>query len=141
MNSQEIEQANAEIEVLKATGSSKKENVNRFLAVWDCNGLESIFDVNKELRMHEEWEKENIFTILNEEEIEPRRSSIPLTMLILRARANIQREYEIYQFTTTMSMKEVKDVFKNSPQIIVDWIRENGAKIHSDYSKRERAIS
>lgn len=120
---------------------NSQKKVNRFLAVWDCNGLESIFDVNKELRMHEEWEKEKIFSILNEKEIEPRPSSIPLTMLILRARANVQREYEIYQFTTTMSIEEVKDVFENSPQIIVDWIRENGAKIHSDYSKRERAIS
>jgi len=120
---------------------NSQENVNRFLAVWDCNGLESIFDVNEELRLQEEWEKEKIFTILNEEEIEPRPSSIPVTMLILRARANIQRQYEIYQFTTTMSMEEVKDVFESSPQIIVDWIRENGSKIHSDYSKRERVIS
>lgn len=109
------------------------ETENRFIVVWDCNGLESIFDVNKELKAREDWEKQQIFDVLNEVSSGVYQTTIPLQMLLLRAKANMQRSYEIYEFNTTMSMEDVQDIFSNSPQIIVDWIRENGNKIHSDY--------
>lgn len=109
------------------------ETENRFIVVWDCNGLESIFDVNKELKAREDWEKQQIFDVLNEVSSGAYQTTIPLQLLLLRAKANMQRSYEIYEFNTTMSMEDVQDIFSNSPQIIVDWIRENGNKIYSDY--------
>jgi hypothetical protein len=61
------------------------------------------------------------------------RSSIPLQSLILRARANSQRHYEIYQFTTDgIDMDDVKSMFEDNPQFIVNHIRKNGRKIYSD---------
>lgn len=116
------------------------ETENRFIVVWDCNGLESIFDVNKELKAREEWEKQKLFDVLNEVSTESYQSTIPLQLLLVRAKANMQRSYEIYEFNTTMSMEDVQDTFNNSPQIIVDWIRENGSKIYSDYIGSDQRV-
>lgn len=109
------------------------ETENRFIAVWDCNGLENIFDVNKELKAREAWEKQKLFDVLNEVSTGAYQTTIPLQLLLLRAKSNLQRSYEIHEFSTTMNIEDVKDIFNNSPQIIVDWIRENGNKIYSDY--------
>lgn len=117
-------------------------NTNRFLAVWDCNGLESIFDVNKELQAREDWEKENLFDILNEEPTKRYEPSIPLQSLLIRAIANEQRNYEIYEFNTVMSGEDIVDIFNTSTQTIVDWVRENGNKIYSGYvSNKQRVIT
>jgi predicted DNA-binding protein YlxM (UPF0122 family) len=61
-------------------------------------------------------------------------------MLILRARANSQRSYEIHEFSTHMSMLEVEEVFKLSRQPVVNWIRENGNKVYSDYSEQAKKV-
>jgi hypothetical protein len=52
--------------------------------------------------------------------------------MILRARANNQRHYEIYGFTSHESEEWVRDIFESEPQTIVNWIRDNGVKIYSD---------
>ena len=84
-----------------------------------------------------QWEKDNLFAMLKEEDHDPRPRPLPLHQMILRARANSQRSYEIYEFKSTFNMKEVKDLFKSKPQIIVNWIRENGYKIYSDYNANQ----
>ena len=58
----------------------------------------------------------------------------------MRARYKSQRSYEIYSFNTTMSEREVRNIFAEDPQPIVEWIRENGNKIYSDYVKQERKM-
>ena len=57
-----------------------------------------------------------------------------LNLLILRARANPQRNYEIYtvQVEPDVSLKDIQDMFKDSPQEIVDIVRAQGHKIYSD---------
>ena len=61
-------------------------------------------------------------------------------MLLLRARVNSQRQYEIYEFNSTLSYTELKDAFNTSPQPIVEWIRKNGVKVYSDYIKSDRKV-
>ena len=39
-----------------------------------------------------------------------------------------------------MSMRDVRKMFADDPQPIVEWIRENGNKIYSDYIKQERKM-
>ena len=75
-----------------------------------------------------------------EERIPARPTGIPLQMLILRARANSQRVYEIYEFNSTMGYKELTKVFNDDPQPVVEWIRENGKQVYSDYVKQERKM-
>jgi len=116
---------------------SRKKKLNNFLVVWDMLGLESIFSVDDALQEVENYEKDKIWKTLKEEAVGQRPNPIPLQMLIMRARYNSQRSYEIYTFSTTMSMNEVRKFFADDPQPIVEWIRENGNKIYSDYVKRE----
>ena len=109
--------------------------------MWDCNGLECLYDVdfyNKELI---EWEKKKIVSILKDEHVHPvKPMTIPLQMMILRARFNSQRAYEIYEFNSTLKYKELTEAFNDNPQPVVEWIRENGKKVYSDYVKQERKM-
>jgi hypothetical protein len=113
--------------------ASNKKSVKNFIAMWDNTGLESIFDVDAEMAQRDAYEKRKLWNILKDEKMLEYRSSIPLQSLILRARANSQRHYEIYQFTTDgIDMDDVKSMFEDNPQFIVNHIRKNGRKIYSD---------
>jgi hypothetical protein len=105
---------------------------NKFLAMWDCNGLECLFDIT-------DLEHDAMIAGLKNETI---KTPFNLSMLMMRARLNSQRSYEIYSFETIdMDYDTVKVMFDNDPQIIVNAIRENGNKIYSDYSQKKRTIA
>ncbi len=120
--------------------SSKNTKIKHYLAVWDCNGLESLHDVDYHMDRYNEWEKQQVVAILKEEPIPAKPTGIPLQTLILRAKFNSQRAYEIYEFNSTFSYKELTEAFNENPQPIVEWIRENGKKVYSDYVKQERKM-
>jgi hypothetical protein len=102
--------------------------------MWCNEGLECIYDVAAAKQEIENWEKETIFSILKEENYAgPKPNPIPLNQMILRARMNSQRSYEIYEFNSALDIDGVKELFKTDPQIVVDWIRKNGYKTYSDY--------
>jgi hypothetical protein len=65
---------------------------------------------------------------------EPKARIPGLNILILRARANPQRNYEIYtvQVDPDVSLKDIQDMFKDSPQTIVDLVRARGHRLYSD---------
>lgn len=121
--------------------SSRKNKLNHFLAVWDMFGLESLHDVGHAKIEFDDWEKLKIVAILKEEKYPEKPVGIPINLFILRARANTQRQYEIYEFTTELKYKEVIKIFNDKPQLIVDQIRETGYKIYSDRSTIERVIA
>lgn len=109
--------------------------------MWDINGLECIFDTKPAFEEIESWEKEAMWDALKEKERKPRPNPIPLQQMILRARFNSQRSYEIYEFASQLKMDKVKELFDTNPQSIVDWIRQNGHKIYSDYSGKSKTIN
>jgi hypothetical protein len=121
--------------------ASNKKSVKNFIAMWDNQGLECIFDVDAEMAQRDAYEKRKLWNILKDEKMLEYRPSIPLQSMILRAKYNSQRHYEIYQFVTDgMSEKEVREIFAECPQTLVEWIRENGNKIYSDYVKSDRKL-
>jgi hypothetical protein len=61
-------------------------------------------------------------------------------MMLLRAKVNNQRAYEIYEFNSTIGYDELKEAFNDNPQPIVEWIRENGKQVYSDYVKQNRKM-
>ena len=65
-----------------------------------------------------------------------------LNMLILRARANPQRNYEIYtvQVEPDVSLTDIQDMFKDSPQDIVDLVRSRGHRLYSDRQYAEDRV-
>ena len=120
--------------------SSKKNKAKHYLAMWDMQGLECLFDVDLHMNKYNEWGKQKVVSILKEEQVPIQPQGIPLQMLILRARANSQRTYEIYEFNSTVKYDELKEAFNDNPQPIVEWIRENGKQVYSDYVKQERKM-
>jgi hypothetical protein len=119
---------------------SRKKNAKHYLAMWDMLGLECIFDVGQAKAEIERWEKEAIWSKLKEQSHREKPNPIPLNMMILRAKFNSQRSYEIYEFNSTMTENQLRKEFAKNPQPLVDWIRENGHKIYSDYEKTKRKM-
>ena len=117
-----------------------RKKTKHYLAMWDVLGLESLHDVGYHMDRYNQWEKQKVVAILKEERIPARPTGIPLQMLILRAKANSQRAYEIYEFNSTMAYDDLKEAFEIDPQPIVEWIRSNGKKVYSDYVKQERKM-
>ena len=120
--------------------SSSRKKIKHYLAVWDCNGLESLHDVDYHMDRYNEWERQQVIAILKEEQIPARPTGIPLQMLLLRAKVNSQRAYEIYEFNSTLKYDELKEAFNDNPQPIVEWIRKNGKQVYSDYVKQNRKM-
>jgi hypothetical protein len=99
---------------------------NLFLVSWDCNGVEAVINVT-------DYEKQTTWATLKSEDPPAKLSSI-VNHLMLRARANPQRHYEIYtmQVEEGISEDDVFEMFKNDPQGSADLIRDRGNKIYSD---------
>jgi len=108
--------------------------------MWCSEGLECMFDISSLKEDHDAWEKRKILSVLQEEKFTEKEPSIPLSYMIMRAKANLQRRYEIYEFNSQLSMKEVEEAFKVAPQSLVDWIRKNGYKVYSDYEKQNKCL-
>lgn len=101
------------------------------MVVWDMLGLETLFNLT-------EWEKKTTWAILKDE---PKPNSPNLNAILLRAKINIHRKYEIYIFSSIeLTEESIRDCFDNNPQFIVDFIRKNGNKIYSDYSTTNQVI-
>lgn len=120
--------------------SLRKKKTKHYLAMWDMLGLECLFDVDLYMNQYNEWEKKKVISILKEERVPEKPPVIPLQMMLLRARVNSQRAYEIYEFNSTLGYDELKEAFIDNPQPIVEWIRENGKKVYSDYVKQDRKM-
>jgi hypothetical protein len=102
--------------------------------MWDQYGLEAIFDLRAWEKKTEAWEKAAIFSKLKEE-AHPEAPKIPFQHLMLRAQTNRERAYEIYTFTAQKGIgeKDIRELFKDNPQFIAEWIRKNGSKVFSSY--------
>lgn len=105
---------------------------NTYLAVWDCYGLESLFNVTQ-------YMQQCTYNTLMEL---PLPESIPLNHLLLRARNNPQRNYEIYVFDCDSDVTEdmLRESFETVPQGIVDYIRKNGHQIWSDRQIEDKRV-
>jgi hypothetical protein len=106
---------------------------NAYLAVWDCYGLESLFNMT-------EWSSKATYNSLMELAPPP---NIPFNELMMRARFNPQRNYEIYTFTSEKDVTEesLRAAFETNPQHMVDWIRKHGEKLWSDrISDKEKRV-
>lgn len=107
-------------------------------------GLESIFDIDEHQSKYLNWEKDKMFAVLKGESYNiPAPVGIPLKNLLLRARVNTHRMYEIYQFSSSMTIDEIKTTFNSDSvllQDVVNWIRTNGYKVYSDYEPNFKRV-
>lgn len=117
--------------------SKKNKQTKKFLAMWDCNGLEYLEDISE----YEFWDQEQTLELIKGNKTKSNPLWSRLSHMKLRAQFNPQRNYEIYAFTSDDStVKEFKAMFKDCPQAIVDLIRANGVKIYSDRATNKPVI-
>jgi len=111
---------------------------NAFIFAWDCYGIESIVPISQ----YEHIDRDNTMRILAEK---PRVSNPMdgiIRNLLMRARFNPQRNYEIYAIDCDTSLDEVfwHEQWEEYPQETAELIRERGHKLYSDRSTIERTI-
>lgn len=98
-----------------------------YILSWDMHGLESCINASKIDQMRV-WN-----TLANKADRTEDINRL-MSMLIMRARANSQRHYEIYSIAVDSSITEEDLVqqFKTNPQGMADLVRARGNKIYSD---------
>lgn len=103
-----------------------------FLFMWDMYGLEFCQDITA-------VEKRNMMAALKGQRLE---RPFNLNGLLLRARLNTQRNYEIYTMTVEQGIKETDVIawFKSNPQQAVDQIRERGRCLYGEAKRIEPVI-
>jgi hypothetical protein len=106
---------------------------HQFVVVWDNTGLEYIGDITLD-------EQQRTWSALKGE---PLKYTIPnLGHLMLRARYNTQRHYEIYIVTATdgITADDIRDMFEAAPQTAADTIRRLGQCLYSDRANKEETL-
>ena len=103
---------------------------NTFLLSWDCQGLEAVINIT-------EYEKATAWAMLQDQSPKSNLGSV-VQQLLMRARYNSQRHYEIYTVNMNDSITEqdVRDMFEQSPQQMADLIRDRGNQVYSDRVKQ-----
>ena len=112
-------------------------------------GLESLIDLTTLEKLHEQEEKVRMMAILSDPDArDPGDQTGSLLNqivqnILLRARVNQQRHYEVYTIQTTpgITEKDLWDMFNNDPQYAAELIRERGNQLYSDrVNKRTQVI-
>ena len=110
--------------------------MKRFLAYWCNEGFEYLDDITE----YEHWEKRNLFEILNDRKPTANPIHKMISHMLLRARFNPQRYYELYVFSADndCQLSDIKEWAHTDPQSLVDWIRINGL---CQYSNRQEKLT
>lgn len=109
---------------------------NAYLVYWCEEGLESITPITQ----YEHWDAENTFRILNDQEPVRNPMNGVLQHMLLRARVNSQRHYELYAIDCDESItkEDLEQMFDDSPQTAADLIRARGHKLYGDRTNTNR---
>ena len=116
--------------------NSNMATKNAFIFSWDQLGIDSIVPISQ----YEFHDQENTMRLLRDQ---PRINN-PLNnivrSLLLRARYNPQRHYEIYAVDCTEEMDEVfwRAQWEEYPQSTAELIRERGHKLYSDRAETHK---
>ena len=111
-------------------------------------GLEAVIDVTEWERRHEQAEKERVWGVLGSEGLEDPGNQVErnlnqiVTAILMRARVNSQRHYEVYTVQTDsgISADDMKRMFEDNPQIMADLVRERGKKLWGDRISAEKIV-
>jgi hypothetical protein len=117
--------------------------MNTYIISWDMTGLEAVVDITENISRGNAFEREKLFDILKDPERVPRNTwahqvNQMVHHMMLRARANPQRHYEIYSISTNqdISKTDLEELFTASPQTAADLIRDRGQQLYSDRVNR-----
>lgn len=112
---------------------------NAFIFSWDMYGIESIIPITQ----YEHWDKTNLIRMLKEEKTIRNPLDTIVRNLLLRARVNDQRHYEIYAVDCCEEMDEKfwREQWEQYPQETANLIREKGHRLFSNRITKEAVIT
>lgn len=106
---------------------------NAFIFSWYEEGIESIIPITQ----YERHDKENLLRLLKEEKSIANPLDVIVRNLLIRAKMNSHRHYEIYAIDCDKDLDEEfwRQQWEENPQFTADLIRERGHKLYSDRFK------
>ena len=109
----------------------KNKEPNLFVISWDNLGVEAIIPVTTALQ-------DDVFNAIKTGKSNALKDiNHTVGMMMLRARYNQQRHYEIYTLLADrgITVEDLKKQFEMAPQEMADLVRERGTKLYSDRLK------
>lgn len=100
----------------------EEEILNYFLIVWDEFGLENIVDITE----YEPWAGAEALRELAGQKKKGSPADTILSGMLLRARFNGHRSYEIYGLRTSVEKESLEQMFCEQPQVAANLIRSRG---------------
>lgn len=111
---------------------------NAYLVYWSSEGLESVTAIGQ----YEQIDVENTLRILKDED--PLRNPVNtmIQTMILRARFNSHRHYELYAITAMEGItgSDIEGMFEAAPNEAAKTIRNIGVKLYSDRVVKKRVV-
>lgn len=113
-----------------------EEETTTYILVWDMLGLEAVINAT-------ELDQQHLIDILAHKDLtQPVSSKLNhvLTSVLLRARFNSQRHYEIYAIDVSAEIDEaaLRQYFEDNPQGMADLVRAKGKKIFGERLNKDK---
>jgi len=111
---------------------------NAYLVYWCEEGLESVIPITQ----YEQWDQENTFRVLNNQEVVRNPLNSMIQGMILRAKMNEQRHYELYAIDCdeNITKADIEQMFETDPQSAADLFRSRGHRMYGDRANRNRVV-
>jgi hypothetical protein len=109
---------------------------NAYIFSWDQEGIEAIIPITT----YEHWDHNNLLSMIAGKPIEPNPLNTIVRNLLLRAKFNSQRHYEIYAIDCDDGLDEQfwREQWETCPQETANIVRERGHKLYSDRANSKR---
>ena len=128
---------------------SRKKASKCFVLAWDMYGLESVIPISAIQEAQEAADKQRIINILSDPDCKDtgnsgdRQLNQMLNSLLLRAKFNSQRCYEVYSIHVDPSIdgESLREMFNQDPQGSAELVRNRGNKIYSDRQTKKQLIT
>jgi hypothetical protein len=108
-----------------------------FILSWDQEGLESCINAT-------ELDRKRMWDILADQQGSGRGHDLNsiVSAIMLRARFNSQRHYEVYSVVAdgAVTEQDLRDLFEQDPQGAAELIRERGRCLHSDRRAKQKVL-
>jgi hypothetical protein len=111
---------------------------NAYIFSWDQYGIEGIIPITE----YEHWEHEQLLDILADKTTKRNPIHGIIQSLVLRAKFNPQRHYEIYAIDCSddLTVDFWRKQWEENPQSTAELIRQRGMKIFSDRNTERSQI-
>jgi hypothetical protein len=111
---------------------------NAYLIYWSSEGLESVTPIGQ----YEQIDIDNTFRILQDQDPVRNPVNTIIQTMILRARFNSHRHYELYAITAMEGItgSDIEGMFEAAPNEAAKTIRNIGVKLYSDRVVKKRVV-